>query len=86
MSLEDAEVAGITESFAILLGNLGVSDVVIRAVVIVAGLMFIYTMVANIVSWSFGVNSVAKFQLMMEDFQKYSLKPIKKAYHIWHHI
>ncbi len=61
MSLEDAEVAGITESFAILLGNLGVSDVVIRAVVIVAGLMFIYTMVANIVSWSFGVNSVAKY-------------------------
>jgi len=61
MSLEDAEVAGITESFAILLANLGVSDVVIRAVVIVAGLMFIYTMVANIVSWSFGVNSVAKY-------------------------
>ena len=61
MSLEDAEVAGITESFAILLGNLGVSDVIIRAVVIVAGLMFIYTMVANITSWSFGVNSVAKY-------------------------
>lgn len=61
MSLEDAEVAGITESFAILLSNLGVSDIIIRAVVIIAGLMFIYTMVANIVSWSFGVNSVAKY-------------------------
>lgn len=61
MTLEDAEVAGITESFAILLSNLGVSDVIIRVVVILAGLMFIYTMVANIVSWSFGVNSVAKY-------------------------
>ncbi len=61
MSLEDAEVAGITEAFAILLTNLGVSDVVVRTIVIVAGLMFIYTMVANIVSWSFGVNSVAKY-------------------------
>ena len=61
MSLEDAEVAGITESFAILLSNLGVNDIIIRAVVIIAGLMFIYTMVANIVSWSFGVNSVAKY-------------------------
>ena len=61
MSLEDAEVAGITESFALLLGNLNVAEGVIRAVVIGAGLMFIYTMVANIVSWSFGVNSVAKY-------------------------
>lgn len=61
MSLEDAEVASITESFAILLTNLGVSGDIVRIVVIVAGLMFIYTMVANITSWSFGVNSVAKY-------------------------
>ena len=61
MSLEDAEVAGITESFALLLGSLNAAENVIRAVVIGAGLMFIYTMVANIVSWSFGVNSVAKY-------------------------
>jgi len=61
MSLEDAEVAGITESFAILLGNLGVNPDVIRVIVILTGLMFIYTMIANIVSWSFGVNSVAKY-------------------------
>ena len=61
MSLEDAEASGITESFAILLGNLGVNADFIRVLVIVVGLMFIYTMVANIVSWSFGVNSVAKY-------------------------
>jgi len=61
MTTEEAEVAGITESFAILLTSLGVSAEVIRIIVIVVGLMFIYTMVANIVSWSFGVNSVAKY-------------------------
>ncbi|MGM9878048.1 MAG: APC family permease [Bacilli bacterium] len=61
MSVEDAEVAGITDSFAILLTSLGVSSNVIRVIVIAVGLMFIYTMVANIVSWSFGVNSVAKY-------------------------
>ena len=61
MSLEQAEAAGITDSFNILLGNLGVGADIIRAVVIAVGLMFIYTMVANIVSWSFGVNSVAKY-------------------------
>ena len=61
MSLEEAEAAGITDSFNILLGNLGVGADIIRAVVIAVGLMFIYTMVANIVSWSFGVNSVAKY-------------------------
>ena len=61
MSTADAEVAGLTDSFAILLTNLGVSADIIRVIVIVVGLMFIYTMVANIVSWSFGVNSVAKY-------------------------
>ena len=61
MSTADAEVAGITDSFAILLTTLGVSDAIVRGIVIVVGLMFIYTMVANITSWSFGVNSVAKY-------------------------
>lgn len=61
MPITEAESAGITESFAILLAALGVSSSVIRAIVIIVGLMFIYTMVANIVSWSFGVNSVAKY-------------------------
>ena len=61
MSVEDAEVAEITDSFAILLTSLGMSENLIRIVVIAVGLMFIYTMVANIVSWSFGVNSVAKY-------------------------
>jgi amino acid transporter len=61
MSTADAEVAGLTDSFAILLTNLGVNADIIRVIVIAVGLMFIYTMVANIVSWSFGVNSVAKY-------------------------
>jgi len=61
MTTEQAEVAGITDSFAILLTSLGFAEPVVRALVIVVGLMFIYTMVANIASWSFGVNSVAKY-------------------------
>ena len=61
MSMEDAEASGITESFMILLTKLGMNADLVRIFVIVVGLMFIYTMVANIVSWSFGVNSVAKY-------------------------
>ena len=61
MSLEDAEASGITESFMILLTKLGMNADLVRIIVIAVGLMFIYTMVANIVSWSFGVNSVAKY-------------------------
>jgi len=61
MSTADAEVAGITDSFAILLTTLGFNENVTRIVIIIVGMMFIYTMVANIVSWSFGVNSVAKY-------------------------
>ena len=61
MSLEDAEAAGVTESFMILMTKLGINPDFVRIVVIMVGMMFIYTMVANIVSWSFGVNSVAKY-------------------------
>ncbi len=61
MPVEDAAVAGLTDSFAIFLTMLGFSESVIRVIVIIVGLMFIYTMVANIASWSFGVNSVAKY-------------------------
>ncbi len=61
MSAGDAEASGITESFAVLLTNLGMGVDFIRAVIIGVGLMFIYTLIANIVSWSFGVHSVAKF-------------------------
>ena len=61
MPITQAESAGITDSFMILLTNLGVNPDLVRGIVIIVGLMFIYTMVANIVSWSFGVNSVAKY-------------------------
>ena len=61
MSMEDAEASGITESFMILLTKLGMDANLVRIIVIIVGLMFIYTMIANIVSWSFGVNSVAKY-------------------------
>ena len=61
MSMEQAEASGITESFMILLTNIGMNPDFVRIIVIVVGLMFIYTMVANIASWSFGVNSVAKY-------------------------
>lgn len=61
MTTETAEAASITDSFAILLETLGINGDIIRAIVIAVGLMFIYTMVANIASWSFGVNSVAKY-------------------------
>ena len=61
MTLEEAEAAGITDSFLILLTRIGVNADITRSIVNIVGLMFIYTMVANIVSWSFGVNSVAKY-------------------------
>ncbi len=61
MDLSTAESAGITDAFASLLVTLGCNAEITRIIVIAVGLMFIYTLVANIISWSFGVNSVAKF-------------------------
>ena len=79
MTTEDAEAAGITESFAILLGSLGVSANIIRGIVRAVGLMFIYTMVANIVSWSFGVNSIAKYSAEDGGLPKVFAKTNKKG-------
>ena len=39
----------------------GISPAIISSLVVIAGGMFIYTFVANIASWSFGVNEVAKY-------------------------
>lgn len=61
MALEDAEVAGISDSFIILLTKLGFASNTVRIIGITTGLIFIYTMIANIASWSFGVNSVARY-------------------------
>ena len=44
-----------------LFGAVGMSEGTSAALVIVFGFMFIYTFIANIASWSFGVNEVAKY-------------------------
>ena len=51
----------VVEVLTALLTAVGLSTATIKLIVIVAGLMFIYTFVANIASWSFGVNEVAKY-------------------------
>ena len=42
-------------------GTIGLSATVVNALVIIGGCMLIYTFIANIASWSFGVNEVAKY-------------------------
>ena len=44
-----------------LFSTAGLSEGVSASLVIVFGFMFIYTFIANIASWSFGVNEVAKY-------------------------
>ena len=44
-----------------LFAAVGFGETTINVLVIIAGLMFIYTFIANIASWSFGVNEVAKY-------------------------
>ncbi|MFI3261208.1 MAG: APC family permease [bacterium] len=61
MDLDTAATATIPEAFGILLEKVGASLVVINSIVIIIGIMFIFTLFANIASWSFGVTSVAKF-------------------------
>ncbi|NLL01855.1 MAG: APC family permease [Mollicutes bacterium] len=52
---------GIIDSFSLLLGRLGLSEGVINSVLIAVMVMFIYTLIANIFAWNFGVNSIARY-------------------------
>lgn len=60
-TLETIDPANIPETLSVLLTTVGISESVASIIIIIAGLMFIYTFIANIASWSFGVNSVAKY-------------------------
>lgn len=53
--------SGLLDSYQILLTTVGFSAAAIKAITIVVGGMFIYTLVANISSWNFGVNSVIAY-------------------------
>lgn len=44
-----------------LFTSVGIGGGALNVLIIVCGIMFIYTFIANIASWSFGVNQVAKY-------------------------
>ena len=52
---------GLLDSFQILLATVGLTEGAINAILIVVGGLFIYTLIANISSWSFGVESVTAY-------------------------
>ena len=51
----------VVEVLSTLFMAVGITPSMIQFLVILGGLMFIYTFIANIASWSFGVNEVAKY-------------------------
>lgn len=53
--------SGLLDSYEILLTTIGFSAAAIKAVLVVVGGLFIYTLIANISSWNFGVNSVIAY-------------------------
>ena len=44
-----------------LFSSVGISPIIMNVLILICGFMFIYTFIANIASWSFGVNAVAKY-------------------------
>ncbi len=51
----------VVEVLNTLFVSVGIAPALLKVLLIVCGLMFIYTFIANIASWSFGVNAVAKY-------------------------
>lgn len=56
--IDPADVVAVLEG---IFTSLGISGSLLTALLWVTGAMFIYTFIANIASWSFGVNEVAKY-------------------------
>ena len=52
---------GLLDSYSTLLSIIGFSAGLSKAIIVIVGGLFIYTLVANISSWSFGVNSVVAY-------------------------
>ena len=52
---------GLLDSYSTLLNIIGFSAGLSKAIIVIVGGLFIYTLVANISSWSFGVNSVVAY-------------------------
>ena len=59
--VENLDPENVVEVLNTLFKTVGLNPVIVNSAVIITGLMFIYTFVANIASWSFGVNEVAKY-------------------------
>lgn len=52
---------GLIASYENLLGIIGLSAGLAKAIIVVVGGLFVYTLIANIASWNFGVNSVIAY-------------------------
>ena len=60
--LEEIETnSGLLDSYGVLLAHIGLSAAAIKSIIAVIGGMFIYTLIANIASWQFGVYSVVAY-------------------------
>lgn len=53
--------SGLLDSYGQLMSIAGFAAGVVNAITVIVGGLFIYTLVANIVSWNFGVNSVIAY-------------------------
>ncbi len=71
--------AGLLDSYTQLMGIAGFSAGLINAITIIVGGLFIYTLVANISSWNFGVNSVIAYAAEDGTFPKSWAKRTKNG-------
>ena len=60
-TIANLDPENVVEVLTTLFTTVGLGTVLVKTLVALAGFMFIYTFVANIASWSFGVNEVAKY-------------------------
>ncbi len=67
---------GFMDSFIYFFDTIGITS---QLAVIVIGLMFMYTLVVNLLSWALGVNYVAKYAAENNAMPKYFAKPDKNG-------
>lgn len=70
--------SGLLDSYNQLMTTIGLGEGVIKAITVVVGGLFIYTLIANIAAWNFGVNSVIAYAAEDGTFPKSWAKRTKK--------
>ena len=77
------KTTGLIDTYLVLFNKLQVAPDIINIIIYIVGGVFIYTLIANIISWSFGVSSVVGYAAQDKNLPKFLTKQNKVGIHYY---